>query len=231
MVKMPYVDDRPGSGSTRKRGLPTGLVPSWLSHVRRRLAAAWLLFLLSFSIPGTGHALDLGLTPNHVYGLWLNINSVFLTYHRTTCPDRTLVDRLDVMQPRHFVGKTPADVYARAGALRARAFGWDDDPPTPVWITDFQVLEGDEARTEVTPSMVFVLSSQILNGLVDDFAEATDGTQPVSRFYVDNKVTGKRPSDVFGLVDLLDRRLETSLSSRNTAPSTTMEGPAACSLH
>ncbi len=70
------------------------------------------------------------------------------------------------------------------------------------------MLEGKTVGGEITPSQVFLLSTQILNALVEKYVDLTDGGLPVSQFYRDKQISGKVPSDVFGLVDLLGRRLE-----------------------
>lgn len=160
--------------------------------------------------PRLAFALELGLTPSHVFGIWLNINTVVLEIEMSSDPTSQVFDKAMALKPRSFSGKKPADVFIHAKQLQSNLsviFDIEDPPQSPQWILDYQVLEGSESDQEITPSQVFVLSSNILHALVTKYSEINNHTKPVSPFYKDHKVLGKNPSDVFGLVDLAGRRL------------------------
>jgi len=189
----------------------TGLLYQGIFRVIRRLKPIGLAVFLTLCSTGPGQALELGLTPSHVYGLWLNINSVFYEIQRQSTPQDDLLNNINAVRPVTFKDKKPANVFVRARAIQARLiklYGLSPPPPPPSWIEDYQVLEGKTVGGEITPSQVFLLSTQILNALVEKYVDLTDGGLPVSQFYRDKQISGKVPSDVFGLVDLLGRRLE-----------------------
>ncbi len=182
-----------------------------------RPASIALLTLFLGLAPVKGFALELGLTSSHVCGLWTNINSAFLELQKHKFPSPEFSDQLESMAPETFDGKRSASVYERANRLWLRLTGTFDLghlPPPPSWIVDYQSLEvgGDGEKKAIIPSPVFVLSSQILNALVDSIVETTNGTVPISRFYAENEMTGKTPNDVFSLMDLLGRRLDLLVS-------------------
>jgi|GEM_PF-1486509 len=178
--------------------------------MRRFPVFVLLLCFFVISAPGKGKALELGLTPSHVFGLWQNINFAFLELQKVHNPGISL-DQVRALKAASFKGKRPADVFQKARALWPHLKATnklDAMPSTPAWILDYQRLEGDLEQRTVTPSQVFVLSSHILNALVDAIAKETNGKQAISQFYDLKDFKDKDPSDVFGVVDLLYRRLK-----------------------
>lgn len=171
------------------------------------------VFLTVFSVtvtPPTSHAMELGLTPSHVFSLWTNINQSLLAYAQTLSDDDAWVENLSTMSPKTFTGKRPKDVFEKAQEFRAKL-----KPLIPIiesnpdWLKSFRPT-GEKIinEEEITPSEVFLISTQILNGIVDDLIKKTDQERLISPFYIQHGFTEKRPSDVFGLVDLAILRSE-----------------------
>lgn len=172
---------------------------------------ACLIAFLLIGAPSKALSLELGLTPSHVYSLWSNINRSLLIYAKIVNIEPEKVKRIENMQPRHFEGKKPADVYAMATKVQNGLKGqihWSTE--TPQWLIEYQkagktaVPENDE----LTPSAVFLISMQLLNGIVAVVVDNTGWEVPVSDLYTSDVPSGKVPSDVFGLVDLALRRIE-----------------------
>jgi len=177
---------------------------------------AGLVALLLFAVPGKSRSLELGLTPSHVYSLWLNINRSLLAYAKIVSDDKSRFVGLAAMQPMVFQGKVPADVYALAEKLDARLKGYVSIPTErPDWLKEYeQVSSSPGFKDEViTPSGVFLISTQLLNGIVDMVVDNTGWEQPVSDLYATEPFIGKTPSDVFGLIDLALRRTEIILAA------------------
>ncbi|MGB0684016.1 MAG: hypothetical protein ACPGOV_15005 [Magnetovibrionaceae bacterium] len=184
---------------------------SSFGNIAGKIKAALLIGMLL--LPGGSHALELGLTPSHVLGLWTNINATVVALLKETHPEPDFIKSFSSLQTGTFDGKRPADVFGAATRQwdrLQRSFNLADLPPTPAWIEQYQALEtrADTTAREITPSQVFVLSSQILNRLVMSVVDLTDGTRPISEFYVDYSFGEKVPSDVYAQVDLLGRRLD-----------------------
>ena len=70
--------------------------------------------------PASPKALDLGLTPSHVYSLWVNINNSLITASRVISGDSNLRTTLIEMKPEKLSGKTPADVFDQLGLFREK---------------------------------------------------------------------------------------------------------------
>lgn len=177
---------------------------------------AGLVALLLFAVPSKSRSLELGLTPSHVYSLWLNINRSLLAYAKIVSDDKSRLVELEAMQPMVFQGKVPADVYALAKKINARLKGHISiSTETPDWLIEFEQISASAGfKDEVTtPSGVFLISTQLLNGIVDVVIDNTGWEQPVSDFYVIKDIHEKTPSDVFGLVDLALRRIEIILGT------------------
>lgn len=150
--------------------------------------------------PGTSHAVELGLTPSHVFALWTNVNTCLLTIAAQQKNGEALVENLKDLEVQSFAGKQPSDVLLalekirnRINSVRVRA----GMAPVAVYLDQAEV---------VTPSTVFLNSGYILDGLADIVAHKGDATSLVTSCYETQHVIGKTPSDVFGLVDLAMRR-------------------------
>ena len=172
------------------------------AHSLRTAAFTLILLIGVAGPPGQSHALELGLTPSNVVGLWTNVNNALLATARVVSNDQTFLKKIDSMSPSSFEGKKPGDVLKRVTEFRAtlnklrQGFGLKE--------ADSNVrFDGT-----VTPSVVFLNTGEVLNGLVDWIIRNTTKQQLVSQFYADHKITGKTPSDAFSMVDLAVRRLE-----------------------
>ena len=173
-----------------------------------------IVFCLTlFLLPSRGFSLELGLTPSNVYSLWLNINNVILAEASHLNMDPQVQKQLEDMKPAFFDGKKPADVFALATRFHdvaVKTYDLNELPPVPQWIEIYaRLIEAPSARDpETTPSQVYLFSSRILGSLVAHYVDETSGRLPVARFFSENSVQGKVPSDVFGMVDLALRRVE-----------------------
>lgn len=156
--------------------------------------------------PGLGQAVELGLTPNHVFALWTNVNSCLLALAAQEEDGEALVEDLKDLEVRSFEDKVPSDVLlavetvrSRVDIVRSRA----DLAPTAVYHDQSQV---------VTPSNVFLNSGHVLDGLADFVARQDKAASLVTSCYEPQLFTGKTPSNVFELVDLATRRIDVILA-------------------
>lgn len=184
----------------------------------RRLSLAGLVALLVLAPAGKSRSLELGLTPNHVYALWLNINRSLLSFARILSERENNLQELTEMRPTVFKNKVPADVYAHAKEFGALLNGYILIPTqAPNWLVEYEKSRGDASDTNqrITPSAVFLISTQLLNAIVDVVVLNTGWEQPVSEFYAIEQYTEKTSSDVYGLVDLALRRAKIILAEAN----------------
>ena len=174
-----------------------------------RFVLAGLFAVFVLSSPVKCRSLELGLTPSHVYSLWHGINQSLLIYSQIISKDEDGFVKLKAMQPKAFENKIPADVYSHAEKVTSRLRGFISiSTDVPGWLIEFEQISPltDTKDEEITPSAVFLISTQILNSIVDVVVDNTDWEQPVSDLYAIDLRTDKAPSDVFGLVDLALRR-------------------------
>ncbi len=157
--------------------------------------------------PSGPRALDLGLTPSHDFSLWTNINDSLIAASRVVAADPDLRSRLMTMKARKFSGKIPADVLNHLALFRERLniLLLADNLPRVKRIAS-------DGKT-ITPSDVYLSSGHILNAQMRWLIVRTGPEQNVSQFYTRHGFVGKTPSDVFGLVDLANRRLEQLLEA------------------
>jgi hypothetical protein len=181
------------------------------------LILAPFVIVLAFVLPV--RALDLGLTPSHVFSLWTNINQAILTIADLKLRDGALNEKIRAMNPAAFFGKTPGNVLALGlevesmiDTLRVGS----DLPPTG------QFIVSDETTT---PSDVFLVSSRILGSSVEWIIRNTEPDHLVSKYFAEHEFADKTPSNVFGLVDLAHRRMEL-IVGRNAAGSLATQAPA-----
>jgi len=178
---------------------------------------AGLVVLLVVASPGKSRALELGFTPNHVFSLWLDINRSLLAYAKIISDDQEKQDELEAMQPLIFKGKVPADVYGLAEKVTDRLQGHIHIPvDAPGWLIEYEQISVSNKPDNqgITPSAVFLISTQLLNGIVDVVVENTGWEQSVSDLYAAEQHFDKTPSDVFSLVDLTLQRLEIILADQ-----------------
>lgn len=167
--------------------------------MRRLLPALLAVFIL---IPGqTARATDLGLTPDHVFGLWQSVNTALIDAPGWLAGDRSLAEPIAALAPKATdPTRTPGDVLAQIAAFRDKLDVIRNGLgllPTPKFAY----------RGEVTPTVVFLNSGHVLDSLVIAMIERDDG-RDVSKFFFRNDVENKTPGDVYALVELANRRLD-----------------------
>jgi len=173
-----------------------------------RKNATALLIILFFGIGSNNAvALELGLTPSHVFGLWTNINSALVRLAELYSSDQQIADKLSSMTARTYSGKTPGDVLQKLSAFRKKLDILNKkqglSPTNKIEITDGK---------KITPSVVFLNSGHVIDSAVNLIIKKSDRDQLVSPFYKSLHLKGKSPSDVFGMVDLAERRIDIILA-------------------
>ena len=160
-----------------------------------------VVFLSLTAYPSGSRALDLGLTPSHVYSLWTNINQSLIASARLVSGDTALAAMLSAMKPATYIGKKPADVLDQLIVYRARLDRLLRASNLPE--TKQAASDGDA----ITPSDVYLNSGQVLNAQVRWLIVGTGPEQAVSQFYTRHGFSGKTPSDVFALVVMANQRM------------------------
>lgn len=173
----------------------------------RKLAFALAVVAGTSIVPANGFAQELGLSPSHVVSLWTNINNALVTTARITSDTAVSHESLARMSPQVFSDKKPADVLEAVVAFRGKL---DRLRRKSGLKATGQYGEG-EGR--VTPSVVFLNSGLVLDGLVYWVVKNTGPDQLVSGFYTRHDLSGKTPSDAFGQVDLANRRIDKILAT------------------
>lgn len=172
----------------------------------RKLAFFSIVLTGLMGMPGLSFAVELGLTPSHVCALWTNVNDGLLASARVVSGDTAWHESLSAMTARKFDGKKPSDVLAQVDKFRAkldRLRQKAELKPTK------QYGEGDG---KITPSVVFLNSGHVLDGLADWLIRNTGPDQLIGPIYARHDISGKTPSDAFSLVELANRRLDELLS-------------------
>ena len=168
--------------------------------MKLRQLAPTALLLLALA-PRLAGAAELGLTPGNVLGLWTNINSTIPVIAKISGKDQ-LVAQLAAMRPRRFSGKKPSDVSKQLVKFRTmlnRLRANSGLPPVKARKRD--------KTGKITPSDVFFNSGRVLDGMVGLIIKKTNADQLVSGYYKLYDFSGKTPSDVYGMLDLANRRL------------------------
>jgi len=160
--------------------------------------------------PGQAGVRNLGLTPSHVYALWVNINDSLIEVARVVSDDISRRETILSTPPKSFEGKMPSDVFD--SVMRRRRMLERLGSSFPIAGHLAEIGSNNVEHELVTPSDVFVNSGQILDGLVVWLIQNTDTKQRISGSYTCRKIHDKTPNDVFGLVDPANRRLEIILS-------------------
>ena len=157
-------------------------------------------------IPRAGFSLDLGLTPSHVFSLWTNINENLIVVGSVVSDEPAWRKKLAASQTRKFEGKSPSDVLKRVVNYRTkldRLLHRQALKPTKKFYSE---------EATITPSDVYLNSGHVLNAQVTWLIVNTGPQQTVSQFYKRHNFQGKTPSDVFGLVELANHRLDLILA-------------------
>ena len=182
-----------------------------MSFLGKFAAALTAFMIVVMGPPSTGFALELGLTPSQVFGLWTNINSAVLTHARNLSDDEAWLRQLAELEARKFSGKTPKDVLGQVKLFEARfsklVVGIRRHMEKTNFAKEVTFLLRDDSSV-VTPSLVFLNSGRVLVQIVHAVVITSDGKQPISPFFAEHDFKGKVPIDVYGLVDLALRRLD-----------------------
>lgn len=144
--------------------------------------------------------------------MWTNIQSSLLTIARVFSPDAAWLDELADMTPNRFQGKRPADVLEQVRRYRQKLDA----------LRQHSGLDpmGRAVRTRgpVTPSVVFLKSGQVLAAQAEWLVHSTDADLLISPFFRHHEFSSKTPSDVFGLVELANRRIDRILLGAGVGP-------------
>lgn len=167
-------------------------------------------FLGLLAFPPDSRALDLGLTPSHVYSLWTNINQSLIASSRLVSADSDLPETMSAMEPKTFTGKKPADVLELLILYRAKLDRLLRDRNLP---KTKRTAAGSET---ISPSDVYLNSGHVLNAQVMWMVVSTGPEQTVSQFYTRHGFSGKTPSDVYALVEIANRRMDQLLRAAGT---------------
>ena len=173
-----------------------------------RTALCGIALSLIVVVPiNTAHAVDLGMTPSHVFGLWANINAVITGLAKST--ENSAAERqLKSLTSQTFSGKTPGDVLQQVGIFRNKLDAYGNRrnvPPTKVY--------RNASGNKITPSVVFLNSGHVLDSMARLMIR-TDPNHLISGYYRQQQLSGKTPSDVFGIVELANRRLDIIMNNR-----------------
>lgn len=162
--------------------------------------------------PGQARALELGLTPSQVFGLWVNINNSLLAIGKLSSDDERWFSELSATTPKPFQDKNPRDVLALVKIFQSRFHASYSPHGGGVPESRTGAPSGNGGERSVTPSDVFLESGHVLDDLVERILELSERRLPITRFYARNSFRDKAPSHVYGLVDLAHRRLESVLA-------------------
>ncbi|MBT4939002.1 MAG: hypothetical protein HON14_07720 [Rhodospirillaceae bacterium] len=171
--------------------------------------------VLTATLLGVGlkplNARDLGLTPNQVYNIWTNINKALLVFAKQQSRFATFQPQFNSLKVSKFSNKKPIDVLARVEEFSKKfhAFtGRKDFLPGEGLLTKEVVFQHRENNAVVTPSVIYLSSANLLVKFVSEIEKQIGPNDLISPFFANREFSAKEPSDVFGLVDLADRRMD-----------------------
>jgi len=172
---------------------------------------AALMFWMSALTSQPVQAVELGLKPSDVFALWTNINRMVLDLGRFNLADDIAIEALQNMEINRQRNKTPSDVLGKVADFTALI--------EPLHIhfrgeSDANLLERQivflvrHNKTETTPSIVFMRSSDIMVNMAHILAAYSDHEPLISPYFMLEDFYDKTPSDVYALVELATHRLE-----------------------
>ncbi len=168
----------------------------------RKLSIAIVVLGAALWAPQAG-AVELGLTPSHVVGLWTNINNAVLAAADSMTGDEGFVDELTEQGTETYGDKVPADVLGQVAAFREKL----DRVGAKYGVMPTAVFESDDGQ-KITPSVVFLNSGNVLDSLARLLIEAGDEETLITDFYARQDISGKTPSDAFAMVELANKRID-----------------------
>ena len=173
----------------------------------KRTTSLLLTLILVMGIGTGGSALELGLTPNHVYNVWTNINNVIVKIAEKKSSGATY-GTISNMEPKNFTGKIPGDVLKEVIQFRGKLDILKKQYNLKT--TDKKDVANGE---KITPSHVFLNSGFVLDSSAELLITITNKDTLISPFYKNREISGKPPSNVFQMVDLATRRLDLILTN------------------
>ena len=179
-----------------------------MKPLRQLLAVITLVVVLPLG--NQAKAIELGLEPSDVFGLWTNINNILVDFGKRHLESQPEKDRYASLKPKSFHGKVPSDVLnlvVKFGLLASPVYEQGQGFSHDSLLEKNIVFLVRHNKTETTPSVVFMRSSDILVSLAHVLIFDHADRPLVSRYFVEHSFTNKTPSDVFSLVDLAIRRL------------------------
>lgn len=186
---------------------PTDSVRSRIAMFRTlSLAVLAIVAFASLTPPAQAQSSAIGMTPSHVVGLWSNVNKALVTAARLAGDDTVLVRDVEALQAKSFSGKKPADVLGKVVEVRAKL----DQFRAKSKLKATAVYGTEDGA--VNPTIVFLNSGLVLNGVVDWIARNSGREELISPYYNFPAFSGKTPSDAYSMADLADRRLTLILS-------------------
>jgi hypothetical protein len=168
------------------------------------------LFALTVLISHPAKAIELGLTPSDVFGLWTNINKVILDFGRTHLSDKAAIDALIAVQAKSHTNKTPTDVLGQVDNFRKISVSLHQDhkgSAVDQRLEDEIIFLIRHHNEGTTPSVVFMRSSDVLIEMAHSLFSEGDTRLLVSRYFAEHLFNDKTPSDVYSLVSLAIMRL------------------------
>ncbi|MCW9033123.1 MAG: hypothetical protein OQJ97_02810 [Rhodospirillales bacterium] len=168
---------------------------------------------MAFLPSSPSQAIELGLTPSDVYGLWTNVNSALISFSKQQNIDKQ--QRITALPLKTFNNKKPKDVLARVAKFRTKLIElpFSTKGRTEGLLTKELSFLLRDSQALVTPSLVFLHSGQVLVETVTVLSHNSHGKSPIGSFFIFEKFREKTPSNVYGQVDLAHRRLELILES------------------
>lgn len=154
---------------------------------------------------GPASAVELGLTPSHVFATWMNINETLISLGSSVDESGALSESIAAMKATEFTGKKPGEVLNQLTIFRGKLdklSAKHGQKPTAIF--------KDPAGGTVTPSVVFMNSGHVLDSTVLLLA-TLDEDQLISSFFTRYDISGKTPNGPYSLVDLANRRIDALL--------------------
>lgn len=181
-----------------------------VSGFKNKILTCFILPLLLIApLSPKSNAMELGFTPGHVHGLWQRINQVLLKYSHLMSEDELWLQQVNHISLKPVSGKVPADVIAKVevfGQLLTLTF-----PRIEInkqLISEGLQLHQQDNVSEVRPTQVYLLSSQLLFAMVEETLAFTEHEILIGHFLKPPAFESKTPNDVYAQVILASQRLQ-----------------------
>lgn len=165
------------------------------------------IFLLQGFLQITpAQALELGIRPQNVYGLWLNIDKIS-QHLEVELLKKYHANRLTIL-PRVHKDKKPADVFALVKEVEKKyqlVYGTHPVQQVPDWASTLFRLNKDSTTK---PSHVYLYSSQLLNELIHLYIANSKDNSPISPYFHEWDLSAKTPNDVYAYIETISARYD-----------------------